>query len=85
MELNSIVMKPQNIDQLRRAGPFNVVVFNGGGHIHGSIYYGSVGSAVHLEFDAYRISGQSMSSSISPSQARCEWERLREEYEAVIN
>lgn len=85
MELNSIVMTPQNIDQLRRAGPFNVVVFNGGGHIHGSIYYGSVGSAVHLEFDAYRISGQSMSSSISPSQARCEWERLREEYEAVIN
>lgn len=60
-----------NIDTFSRAGEANRLHFLGGGHIRGTIAY-----AWHvIEFDAYRIPGQSMTSEISPSQARAEWAR----------
>ncbi|POS71607.1 hypothetical protein DHEL01_v209995 [Diaporthe helianthi] len=60
-----------NIDTLSRAGPVNKLHFLGGGHIRGMIAYDH-----HvIGFDAYRIPGQSMTSEISPTQARAEWAR----------
>lgn len=60
-----------NIDTMYRAGPVNKVHFLGGGHIRGKIAY----DRHVIEFDAYRIPGQSMTSEISPTQARAEWAR----------
>lgn len=60
-----------NIDNFDRAGEENRLYFLGGGHIRGTIAYGSH----EIEFDAYRIPGQSMTSEITPSQARAEWAR----------
>lgn len=52
-----------NIDTVPRAGEKNRLYFLGDGHIH------------VIEFDAYRIHGQSMTSEISPTEARKEWMR----------
>lgn len=60
-----------NIDNVARAGDANRLHFLGGGHIRGTIAY----DWHVIEFDAYRIPGQSMTSEISPSQARAEWAR----------
>lgn len=66
-----------NIDTCFRAGPVNKLRFLGGGHIRGMISYMAqtpYGRRM-IEFDAYRIPGQSMTSEISPTQARAEWAR----------
>lgn len=60
-----------NIDTFSRAGEANRVHFLGGGHIRGTIAF----DWHVIELDAYRIPGQSMTSEISPSQARAEWAR----------
>lgn len=60
-----------NMDTFSRAGHANRLHFLGGGHIRGTIAY----DWHEIEFDAYRIPGQSMTSEISPSQARAEWAR----------
>ncbi|KAG8168575.1 hypothetical protein KVR01_001324 [Diaporthe batatas] len=60
-----------NIDTLSRAGLVNKVHFPGGGHVRGMIAY----DRHVIEFDAYRIPGQSVTSEISPTQARAEWAR----------
>lgn len=60
-----------NIDTFSRAGEANRLYFLGGGHIRGTIAY----DWHVIEFDAYRIPGQSMTSEISPTQARAEWAR----------
>lgn len=60
-----------NIDTVSRAGEANRLYFLGGGHIRGTIAY----DWQVIEFDAYRIPGQSMTSEISPSQTRAEWAR----------
>lgn len=63
-----------NIDTVDRAGPVNRLCFLGGGHIEGMITY----DGVQVCFDAYRLPGQSMTSELSPSQARDEWARLEQ-------
>lgn len=65
-----------NIDTVRRAGPVNYLVFLGGGHIHGSLCVNTSSSPIN--FDAYRLTGQSMTSEISPTEARAEWTRLEQ-------
>lgn len=60
-----------NIDTFPLAGQANRLHFLGAGHIRGTIAY----DWHVIEFDAYRIPGQSMTSEISPSQARAEWAR----------
>lgn len=65
-----------NNDRPGRAGPLNYLVFLGGGHIQGSLCANSSTPAVN--FDAYRLSGQSMTSEISPAEARAEWVRLEQ-------
>lgn len=60
-----------NMDTFSLAGDANRLHFLGGGHIRGTIAYGWH----KIKFDAYRIPGQSMTSEISPSQARAEWAR----------
>lgn len=60
-----------NIDTFDRAGEANRLYFLGGGHIRGTIAY----DLHEIDFDAYRIPGQSMTSEITPSQARAEWAR----------
>ncbi|KAL1865707.1 hypothetical protein Daus18300_007083 [Diaporthe australafricana] len=60
-----------NIDTVARAGEANRLHFLGDGHIRGTIAY-----RWHvITFNAYRISGQSMTSEISPTEAREEWMR----------
>ena len=61
---------PHNMD-----GPMDVVWFPGGGHIRGAISY----DGHDVDFDAYRLPGQSMTSEVSPTQARAEWARLGQE------
>ncbi|ROW00849.1 hypothetical protein VMCG_06558 [Cytospora schulzeri] len=61
-----------NVDTIYRAGPENRLRFLGGGHIQGMINY----DRGDIEFDAYRLPGQSMTSEISPAQARAEWVQL---------
>ncbi|ROW09995.1 hypothetical protein VPNG_06503 [Cytospora leucostoma] len=63
-----------NVDTIYRAGPVNRLYFLGGGHIEGVITY----DGIEVRFDAYRLPGQSMTSEISPSQARAEWARLEQ-------
>lgn len=67
-----------NIDTLNRAGPANGLFFMGDGHIRGRLRYGSTKNYnnVTLEFDAYRRPDQSMTSEISPTQARHLWASL---------
>lgn len=60
-----------NIDTFDRAGEANRLYFLGGGHIRGTIAY----DLHEIDFDAYRIPGQSMTSEITPSEARAEWAR----------
>lgn len=60
-----------HIDTFGRAGEANRLYFLGGGHIRGTIAY----DLHEIDFDAYRIPGQSMTSEITPSQARAEWAR----------
>lgn len=66
------------IDTDDRAGSFNGMFFMGEGHIHGFIRYGAYHEheKVELEFDAYRLPNQSMTSEISPTQARQIWASL---------
>lgn len=61
-----------NVDTIYRAGPVNRLRFLGGGHIRGMISL----DRHEVDFDAYRLPGQLMTSEISPAQARAEWERL---------
>lgn len=65
-----------NNDTVCRAGPLNYLVFLGGGHIQGSL--SASPSIPEINFDAYRLSGQSMTSEISPTEARAEWARLEQ-------
>lgn len=67
-----------NIDTEDSAGSFNGLFFNGEGHIHGFIRYGSEedDNELDLKFDAYRRPDQSMTSEISPTQARQIWASL---------
>ncbi|KAJ5380702.1 uncharacterized protein N7496_003130 [Penicillium cataractarum] len=73
-----------NIDTYDRAGSLNGLYFMGEGHIRGFIRYGSEeeDNQVDLKFDAYRRPGQSMTSEISPTEAREIWASLesRESY-----
>jgi hypothetical protein len=66
-----VEQKDVKIDTFSRAGKANRLRFLGGGHIRGTIAY----DWHVIEFDAYRIPGQSMTSEISPTQARAEWAR----------
>ncbi|KAG6359317.1 hypothetical protein INS49_012838 [Diaporthe citri] len=68
---STIEQQDINMDTFSRAGDANRLHFLGGGHIRGTIAYGWH----EIEFDAYRTPGQSMTSEISPSQARAEWSR----------
>lgn len=68
--------QPYYVDTVQRVGQRNHVYFMGGGHIRGKLQYGPPGAVVELDFDAYRLSGQSMTSEVSPSQARADWARL---------
>lgn len=63
-----------NIDTVHRVGPDNHVYFMGGGYIRGKLCF----EDVELTFDADRLPGQSMTSEVSPSQARVEWAQLDE-------
>jgi hypothetical protein len=67
-----------NIDTDSRAGLSNGLFFMGDGHIRGFIRYGSErdDDEVDLEFDAYRQPNQSMTSEISPTEAREIWASL---------
>ncbi|KAI7786459.1 hypothetical protein LA080_003703 [Diaporthe eres] len=66
---SAIEQQDINMDTFSRAGEANRLHFLGGGHIRGTIGYGR-----HvIEFDAYRIPAQSMTSEVSPSEARAEW------------
>lgn len=69
-----------NIDTDSRAGSSNGLFFMGDGHIRGFIRYGSerYDDEVDLEFDAYRQPNQSMTSEISPTEAREIWASLEE-------
>lgn len=60
-----------NMDDLTHPHEANRLQFLGGGHIRGTIAY----DWHVINFDAYRIPGQSMTSEITPSQARAEWAR----------
>lgn len=60
-----------NMDNLPRAREENRLQFLGGGHIRGTIAY----DWHVIDFDAYRIPDQSMTSEVTPSQARAEWAR----------
>lgn len=68
---STIEQQDINMDTFSRAGEENRLHFLGGGHIRGTIAY----DWHVIDFDAYRIPGQSMTSEISPSQARAEWSR----------
>ncbi|KAK7746401.1 hypothetical protein SLS53_002360 [Cytospora paraplurivora] len=63
-----------NIDTMYRAGPVNWLRFLGSGHIEGMITYDDI----EVRFDAYRLPGQSMTSEVSPSEARAEWAQLEQ-------
>ncbi|CAN8105802.1 unnamed protein product [Discula destructiva] len=65
-----------NMDVPYRAGQFNHIYFLGGGHLRGKVRFDLSGRTVELDFDAYRLPGQPMTSEVSPSQARAEWARL---------
>jgi hypothetical protein len=69
-----------NIDTDGRAGSSNGLFFMGDGHLRGFIRYGSErdDNEVDLEFDAYRQPNQSMTSEISPTEAREIWASLQE-------
>lgn len=64
------------IDSVYRAGPCNKLYFLGDGHIHGLIRYGPGYDQVQIDFDAYRLPGQSMTSEVSPTEARAKWADL---------
>lgn len=63
-----------NVDTVYRAGPVNRLYFLGGGHISGNISY----DGRDINFDAHRLPDQSMTSEISPAQARAKWARLEQ-------
>ncbi|KAJ5573811.1 uncharacterized protein N7459_008238 [Penicillium hispanicum] len=69
---------PYNIDTVKSAGALNRLFFMGDGHIEGTIRFGSKAedNDVRLDFAADRLPGQSMTSQISPTEARLEWARL---------
>lgn len=64
------------IDSISLAGPVNRLWFLGEGHIRGSLRWRSAAKPIELQFDAYRLPGQSMTSEISPARARAEWAEL---------
>lgn len=70
-EESLVEQQDMNIDTFSRAEEANRLYFLGGGHIRGTIAY----DWHVIEFDANRISGQSMTSEISRTQARAEWAR----------
>ncbi|ROV89665.1 hypothetical protein VSDG_08051 [Cytospora chrysosperma] len=63
-----------NVDTIYRAGPVNRLYFLGGGHISGKMSY----DGRDIDFDAHRLPDQSMTSEISPAQARAKWARLEQ-------
>ncbi|KUI58568.1 hypothetical protein VP1G_05836 [Cytospora mali] len=61
-----------NIDTIYQAGPLNRLRFLGGGHIEGTISY----DGHEIDFDAYRLSGQSNTSEVTPTEARAKWAEM---------
>ncbi|KUI74243.1 hypothetical protein VM1G_09754 [Cytospora mali] len=61
-----------NIDTIYQAGPLNRLRFLGDGHIEGTISY----DGHEIDFDAYRLSGQSNTSEVTPTQARVKWAEM---------
>lgn len=73
-----------NIDTYDRAGSLNGLFFKGEGYIRGFFRYGSEeeNNQVDMNVNAYRRPGQSITSKISPTEARKIWASLesRESY-----
>lgn len=67
------------LDTIYGAGPVNRLRFLGSGHIRGMINY----DRRDINFDAYRLPGQSMTSEIRPAQARAEWARLEQNMDTL--